>query len=46
MDTPLILMRLVLASVFVVAEIAKLIDHAGSRQAMTDFGVPAALAAP
>ena len=38
-------MRLVLASVFVVAGIAKLADRRGSRRAMTDFGVPAALAA-
>jgi uncharacterized membrane protein YphA (DoxX/SURF4 family) len=46
MATALILMRLVLASLFVVAGIAKLIDREGSRPDMIDFGVPAALAAP
>jgi uncharacterized membrane protein YphA (DoxX/SURF4 family) len=46
MDTTLLLMRLVLASVLVVAGIAKLADREGSGQATTDVGVPAALAAP
>lgn len=46
MDVVLLFARLVLAAVFVVAGIAKLIDHAGSRQAVRDFGVPASLAGP
>jgi methylamine dehydrogenase accessory protein MauD len=37
---------LLLALVFAVAGVAKLADRAGSRQAVVDFGVPAALAAP
>jgi methylamine dehydrogenase accessory protein MauD len=37
---------LLLALVFAVAGVAKLADRAGSRQAVGDFGVPAALAAP
>lgn len=32
--------------VFVVAGVSKLADREGSRQAVADFGVPAALAAP
>jgi methylamine dehydrogenase accessory protein MauD len=42
----LLVARLLLAAVFVVSGVAKLADRAGSRQAMTDFGVPAPLAAP
>lgn len=38
--------RLVLALVFVVASVAKLADREGSRQAIRDFGVPAALSGP
>lgn len=38
--------RLLLALVFVVAGLAKLIDSAGSRASMRDFGVPAFLARP
>ena len=38
--------RLVLAGVFGLAGIAKLADLPGSRQAMRDFGLPAALAEP
>ncbi len=38
--------RLVLALVFIVAGSAKLVDRKGSRQAMVDFGFPAALASP
>jgi methylamine dehydrogenase accessory protein MauD len=45
-DIALLLVRLVLAGVFAVSGVAKLADRAGSRQAMTDFGVPAPLAAP
>jgi len=37
---------LLLALVFAVAGVAKLADRAGSRQAIADFGVPAALAGP
>jgi peroxiredoxin/uncharacterized membrane protein YphA (DoxX/SURF4 family) len=46
METILLIARLVLALVFVVAGAAKLADPKGSRQAIVDFGVPAALAAP
>src|SRR5215208_3574986 len=44
MDVVLLLARLLLASVFVVAGVAKLVDRAGSRRAAKDFGVPTALA--
>jgi methylamine dehydrogenase accessory protein MauD len=37
---------LLFASIFVVAGAAKLFDLAGSRRAVTDFGVPASLAGP
>lgn len=40
MDGILLVARLVLAGVFVVAGIAKLLDLAGSRQAMAAFGIP------
>ena len=43
-DTLLLLARLTLAAVLAVAGVAKLVDRAGSRQGMRDFGVPAALA--
>ncbi len=46
MDTAILFARLLLAAVFVVAGIAKLADREGSRRAVADFGVPAALAAP
>lgn len=39
MDIVLLLARLLLAVVFVVAGLAKLVDRAGSRQALIDFGV-------
>jgi peroxiredoxin len=45
-DTALLVARLALALVFVVAGLAKLVDRSGSRQAVADFGVPAALAVP
>jgi thiol-disulfide isomerase/thioredoxin len=38
--------RLLLAGVFAVAGVAKLADRSGSRQAVIEFGVPKALAAP
>jgi len=46
MDSVVLLARLLLASVFAVAGLAKLADRDGSRQAMIDFGLPAALATP
>ena len=46
MDTAILFARLLLAAVFVVAGVAKLADREGSRRAVADFGVPAALAAP
>ncbi len=46
MALALLLARLVLSAVFLVSGIAKLIDRPGSRQAVQDFGVPAALAGP
>jgi peroxiredoxin/uncharacterized membrane protein YphA (DoxX/SURF4 family) len=46
MDIVLLLARLLLAIVFIVSGLAKLVDRAGSRQAMIDFGVPAQLATP
>jgi peroxiredoxin len=45
-ETALLVARLLLALVFVVAGVAKLADPKGSRQAIVDFGVPAALATP
>ncbi|MDQ3461034.1 MAG: redoxin domain-containing protein [Deinococcota bacterium] len=38
--------RIVLAGVFALSGLAKLIDRKGSRQALRDFGVPGVLAAP
>ena len=46
MATGLLVARMLLALIFVVAGAAKLADRAGSRQAIIDFGLPAALAAP
>ncbi|MDQ3910220.1 MAG: redoxin domain-containing protein [Actinomycetota bacterium] len=46
MDIALFVARLLLALVFVAAGVAKLADREGSRQAMTDFGVPTPLATP
>ena len=43
MGIALLLARLTLALVFTVAGLAKLVDLAGSRQALRDFGVPARL---
>jgi hypothetical protein len=37
---------LLLALVFAVAGLAKLLDREGSRRTIVDFGVPSALAAP
>lgn len=46
MEVVLLVAHMLLAAVFLVAGLAKLADLAGSRQAMRDFGVPAALAMP
>ena len=46
MDVALLLARLLLASVFMVAGVAKLADREGSRRALADFGVPTTLATP
>ena len=46
MDSMLLAARLLLAAVFAVAGVAKLVDLAGSRRAMRDFGLPDRLAAP
>jgi thiol-disulfide isomerase/thioredoxin len=46
MDAALLIARLVLAGVFTLAGVAKLSDLQGSRQAIIDFGVPSAIAAP
>jgi uncharacterized membrane protein YphA (DoxX/SURF4 family) len=40
----MLLARLLLATVFAMAGVAKLADRAGSRQAIVDFGLPARLA--
>ena len=42
MDAALLIARLLLAAVFTLAGVAKLSDLKGSRQAIIDFGVPAA----
>ena len=44
MDIVLLLTRLLLAVIFILSGLAKLVDRPGSRQAMLDFGVPARLA--
>src|SRR5438105_3690976 len=46
MESVLLVLRLILAAVFLVAGFAKLADLAGSRAALRNFGVPAALASP
>jgi methylamine dehydrogenase accessory protein MauD len=46
MDVALLVARVLLVSVFTVAGVTKLVDRAGSKQALVDFGVPASLAAP
>lgn len=43
METLVLVARLVLAGVFVASAVAKLLDRAGSRQAVADFRVPAPL---
>ncbi len=44
MSPVVLLARIVLAAIFLVAALGKLRDGAGTRQAMRDFGAPAALA--
>ena len=44
MPEVLLISRFLLAAVFVVAGVAKLLDFPGSRKSMQDFGVPKALA--
>src|SRR5215212_2255168 len=46
MDAALLIARLVLAAVFTVAGVAKLLDLQGSRKAVIEFGLPAGLASP
>jgi peroxiredoxin/uncharacterized membrane protein YphA (DoxX/SURF4 family) len=46
MSTAVLALRLIVAAVFAVAAVGKLLDLAGSRQAMRDFGVPSRLAGP
>jgi thiol-disulfide isomerase/thioredoxin/uncharacterized membrane protein YphA (DoxX/SURF4 family) len=46
MDAALLIARLVLAGVFVLAGVAKLVDLEGSRKAVKEFGLPAGLASP
>lgn len=46
MDTALLLARVILAAVFAVAGVAKLLDRKGSREGLEGFGLPASLAVP
>jgi peroxiredoxin len=46
LNNALLFARLLLAGIFAVAGVAKLAHRQGSRQAIVDFGVPSALAAP
>jgi uncharacterized membrane protein YphA (DoxX/SURF4 family) len=46
LDTALLIARLLLILIFAVAGASKLADRAGSRRAVTDFGLPTSLAAP
>ena len=46
MDTALLIARLILAAVFAVAGVAKLLDRNGTRQGLEGFGLPARVAAP
>ena len=45
-DPALLVARLLLAAVFFVAGLAKLVDRAGAQQSLINFGVPARLARP
>jgi peroxiredoxin/uncharacterized membrane protein YphA (DoxX/SURF4 family) len=46
MDALLVVLRVVLAAVFVAAAVGKLLDREGSRQALRDFGIGTQLAGP
>lgn len=46
MSVTLLLARVLLSGLFLIAGLAKLIDGAGTRQALRDFGAPAPLASP
>src|SRR5262245_11676744 len=46
MDTALLIARLILAAVFAVAGVAKLLDRDGTREGLEGFGVPARIATP
>src|SRR5215207_4810282 len=46
LEVALLLVRLLLAAVFATAGVAKVVDRSGSRQAIIDFGLPAALVNP
>ena len=46
LEVTLLIVRLLLAAVFATAGVAKVVDRSGSRQAIIDFGLPAALANP
>jgi peroxiredoxin/uncharacterized membrane protein YphA (DoxX/SURF4 family) len=46
MEAVLLVVRLLLASVFMLAGLTKVVDRPGTRQAMLGFGVPTRLAAP
>ena len=46
MDAALLGARIVLAAVFAIAGVAKLLDRPGAREALAGFGLPARLAAP
>ena len=45
MTTTILAIRIVLAAVFVIAAVGKLLDLEGSRRAVRDFGVPRGAAA-
>jgi uncharacterized membrane protein YphA (DoxX/SURF4 family) len=46
MDIGVLVSRLLLAAVLTVAGLAKLVDRAGSRRALAEFGIPATLVSP
>lgn len=46
MDSWILILRLVLAAIFLIAGIAKFLDLAGSEKAFKEFGIPAAIAKP
>ncbi len=46
METILLLIRIILAAIFALAGIGKMLDLEGSKKAMRDFGVPEMLARP